>query len=124
MEILDDLLVEDRRGQETVPAVHPQVKVNVATINQGRCVEVGNQIALAHLLSLTHQDELLIKTLGRLRAHRLDGITESVRRTRLVLRKAQVDAVTVIAAIVEVRVDATDNSIRNGVDGRVVAGFV
>src|SRR5436190_15313162 len=116
MEVSHDLLIENRWGHEPLPAIDHHVEVNVAAINFWRRVEVGNQVAFAHLLPLTDQNELLVKALGRLGNHRLNGIAKPARRTLLVRRKLQVEAVTIIAALVgEKRVDATHNSIGDGV---------
>src|SRR5207248_9908371 len=62
VERLDDLRREDRRGEKTLLAVDHQVEVDVATVPAGRRrVQVGDHVALAHLLALLDRQELLVE---------------------------------------------------------------
>jgi hypothetical protein len=51
--------------------------------------------------------------------------SRTARRTRLILRKDQIEAIAVVTTLqAKTSVDATDNPIGNGVNGRVIGGFV
>ena len=58
VERLDDLLVEDGRGQEAFFAVDHKVEANVAAVAIGwRGVQVGNYVPLVYLLAFLDEQE-------------------------------------------------------------------